>query len=157
MKNVAVLVALVLLPLLVSPAIAGVGPSPFQPELRKLNAIVNCLSELQQRVHAEADAPITAMGVEPSPFRSSAHQLDAAARQLRVLGGHLEAVLAVPGVETDDEVKAALSDIFDWVLLIADETPAEVVKDPNEWDIAMMNVRGALDAILHQLGGSLTS
>jgi hypothetical protein len=151
LKNVAVLVALVLLPLLVSPAIAGIEPSPFQPELRKLNAIINCLSELEQRVGAAAGGPITSSGIEPSPWRA-VNQLDAAARQLRVLGGHLEAVLAVPDVQDDDAVNAALLEIVDWVKLISYETRTEPSGEPTELETAMLKVNGAAEAILNQLG-----
>jgi hypothetical protein len=154
MKTVAALVALVLLALLISPAMAGVGPSPFRPELGKLNAIVNGLSELQRRVGAAVPAPDTPRGVEPSPFRDGANQLIAAAHQLLVLGSRLERVLAVQDVRGDDAVNSALREISRGAEAIADLTqPDDVVGDiQDELETAKASVYNAALAILNQLG-----
>jgi hypothetical protein len=116
MKKTAALIVLVLMPLLALPAMAGVGPSPFTPQIGKLNSFANSLSSVSQRLNAA----FTRMGIEPSPFRPVVNQWEAEANKLEVLQGRLELIVSVPEVQAmnsdvvlDPELSAALERVRD--------------------------------------------
>jgi hypothetical protein len=123
MKKTAALIVLVLLLLLVLPAMAGVEPSPFAPQIGKLNSIANSLSSVSQRLNAA----YTRMGVGPSPFRSEVNQWEAEANKLDVLQGRLDLVVIVlEDEELDTDVEDALVKVK--------EAAKSVVEATKQWE-----------------------
>ena len=152
MNKFATLVALILLLTLVSPAMAGIEPSPWRSELGVLNSIVNCLSEVNQRVNAA----LARMGVGPSPFHSSVNQLEAMANQLDLLGSRLEGVLdAIPSEGGDEEVSSALLEVRNGALQIVRQTAPP--NCPKEVAGALERVRDSAQAIADMISGQVPS
>ena len=150
MNKSAALVALILLLALVSPTMAGIEPSPWR--LGVLNSIVNCLSEVNQRVNAA----LTRMGIEPSPFHSSVNQLEAMANQLDLLGSRLEDVLdAIPAEGGDDEVSSALQEVESGAQQIVEQTRSQ--SWPPEAAGAVQEVRDKAQAIVELVSGQFPS
>ena len=146
MNKSAALIALVLLPVLASTAIAGIEPSPWKPRLGVLHSIVNCLSEVNQRVNAA----VTRMGIGPSPFRPLVNKLEAQANQLDVLRSRLDGVLAdLEGQEVNEEVRMALQDVRDIAQPIARAAELALVGGPWPEDLvsALEKVRDSALAI----------
>ena len=124
MKKAAALIVLVLFPLLALPAMAGVEPSPFTPQIGKLNSIANSLSSVSQRLNAAR----ARMGIGPSPFRSFVNQWEAEAHKLDVLQGRLDlvGVALENNEELDDHVRAALK--------MVKEAAESVVTATKQWE-----------------------
>jgi hypothetical protein len=98
-------ITLLLLVGIAAPASAGLEPTPFRPEINKLNAVINELSQISGRLVDIEEK----MGVEPTPFIPVVNELNAMSIQLNVVAIQVDAVLdVVPSGDPDVEEALAL-------------------------------------------------
>jgi hypothetical protein len=166
-----VAVAVCFLFALCSMAWAGIEPSPWKPEINKLNALENNLRSIHERVTRVLGAP-------PDPWTPSPNvngvvgRLSAMENQLSLVNGMLVSVMdEVLGMPPDPWVPADMVPALEGVRAasqgIADSINAYLVVPPDPWvpaafisaltnvGIASQNI--ADDAVQYMSGGGCTS
>ena len=162
-------ISLLLLTSVATPALAGIEPQPWKPQINKLNAVANDLAQINGRLndvlmrfgvvpsarHAQmtgVPTPVPA-GVEPSPFRGAVGKLNAMSHQLGVLYDRVNRVTAVLGSPPyDGRLLDALRNVRDEAQAIVTEIrlgiPPGGVSDPRVRE-ALGNVNDGAQGIIN--------
>ena len=148
MRILAILgISLLLLMGVATPALAGVEPSPFQPQINQLNAVANDLAAIRSQL----DAAAIRAGVKPSPWQPQVNRLNAIATQLGVLYDRVDAALTgVP--RSDPKVITARVNVGEGAVGIIYDVAGLARVLPEECDDALSNVETGAKSIISLIG-----
>ncbi len=161
MRTLAILgVSLFLLATIAAPVSAGVEPSPWQPQINELDAVTNHLVAIMMQLNTASiltgvvPSQFQPMGFEPTPWQPAVSHLDAITTQLGVLGGRVDAALAI-APSSDLGVAASLAAVGAAAKDVADEAGALDGLLPPECDAALAGVISVAGDII-ALAGTVT-
>jgi len=135
--------SLLLLTSVATLVMAGVEPSPWQPQIKKLEAVTNHLMAIRSQLNSGS----IRMGVEPAPWQPQVNHLNAIARQLGVLERRVDAVLGVVPAD-DPNVEQALSHVTNEALGVVSDAQALDEILPPECDAALNNVISGAQSLI---------
>ncbi len=154
LKLLAILgVSLVTLVCFATPVSAGIEPVPWQPQINELGAVTNHLVAIRTQLKTDSipmgvEASLfQPMGVEPMPWQPVVNHFDAITIQLAVMGGQVDAVLAVVPAG-DPNVETALGSVASEARDVANDAEALADVLPPECDAALDGVISAAQSII---------
>jgi hypothetical protein len=136
-------ISLLLLTSVATPVMAGVEPTPWQPQINKLEAVANHLAAIRSQL----DSGSIRMGVAPTPWQPQVNHLNAIAQQLGVLDNRVDAVLDVVPAG-DPNVEHALSHVASEAQGVVSDAEALDKVLPPECDAALGNVISGAQSII---------